>query len=429
MNMASGRSIDALLCLAAGTAPSDTLSARPSLGASSLPVLMNAAQLDAEGIKLSGKPYFKLAKLEGGKVATLDIDGVIGGEYDFWTGIESGKSSTTFKQEIKALGAIEQLNLNINSPGGIGSEGVEINLRLQELKAAGVKIVAKIGSLCASAATVVACAADEVQITDLSAYMIHDGFGGVSGPVEKIRAYVDYMEVVNASALTAYTAKNTKMTADEIKAAMKAETWYSGAEAVEAGFADTLVNVSSITACADMSLVNLERAPDHIKALLMAATPPEGDQDSNTDPVDPANVPPAPTDAAAEIADLKQQVETLSAVVTALNEQIASGNTPEPTPESTPEPVVQVDVKSPAVMALKSFATMRKQEAEFDAAVAAGADLPTLRTMFLTAPAPKVEQPGLLSNPVDVTPPSPVTPQTQAHKLNALAASIYASRN
>lgn len=134
----------------------------------------------------------------------------------------------------------DSITVYINSPGGDVFEARAISSALKRLSADGVKVTAVIDGLCASAATMIALACDEVHMNDGCQFMIHEASGVAVGTKNEIRAYADLCEKVEQDIVQDYVAK-TGISADEILAMMEAETWMSADEAFEKGFIDHIV--------------------------------------------------------------------------------------------------------------------------------------------------------------------------------------------
>lgn len=88
--------------------------------------------------------------------------------------------------------------------------------------------------------SVILMAADVIRIPENAMIMVHKPWGIQGGDADEMRRYADLLDKVEDSLVAAYTNKTGKA-ADEIKALLSAETWMTGAEAVELGFADELV--------------------------------------------------------------------------------------------------------------------------------------------------------------------------------------------
>ena len=142
---------------------------------------------------------------------------------------------------LASLEGVETLNVRINSPGGSVFEGRAIMAALREFKG---KTVAHVDSLCASAATSVALACDEVVMSDGAFFMIHNAHGFAYGDKTELRHSADTMEKIEGAIVNDYVNKTGK-TEEEIRALMDAETWYTANEAKDAGFVDSVTSKST----------------------------------------------------------------------------------------------------------------------------------------------------------------------------------------
>lgn len=129
------------------------------------------------------------------------------------------------------------ISVNINSPGGDFFEGVAIYNLLKEYDG---KINIKIVGLAASAASIVAMAADTLEIAESGFLMIHNAWTLAIGNKEDMHEVADMLAKFDESMAAVYSA-STGIDEKEIKKMMKAETWLSGKEAIDLGFADTLM--------------------------------------------------------------------------------------------------------------------------------------------------------------------------------------------
>lgn len=152
-----------------------------------------------------------------------------------------GVSALSVIDAINQAGDAKTLNIHINSPGGDVFEGRAIMAAINAFRG---KTVAKIDSLCASAATSIALACDEVEMADGAAFMIHNAHGLAYGDKAALRHTADVMEKVEGAIVNDYTAKTGK-SEEEIRALMDAETWYTANEAKDAGFVDRVTNKST----------------------------------------------------------------------------------------------------------------------------------------------------------------------------------------
>lgn len=159
----------------------------------------------------------------------LMLYGVIG--YDTWDG--SGVSAATFVEQVAKMADAETLTIRINSPGGIVTDGMAIYSYLKGHKAKKRIIV---DGLAASMASVVAMAGDEIVVPDNAFLMIHNPWTIAIGDADDMRHEAGVLDKMGGSIVAIY-AERTGMAADDLRALMDAETWMTGAEAREKGFA------------------------------------------------------------------------------------------------------------------------------------------------------------------------------------------------
>lgn len=142
------------------------------------------------------------------------------------------------EQFISSLNSLDakEITLRINSPGGNVFDGTTIYNALLRHRA---KIHTKIDGIAASMASVIALAGDTIEIAENAFFMIHKPWSVVVGDADDMRKEVEILDKLEDSAVGVYD-RNSDLSADEIRAAMKEETWYSASEAKDAGFVDTI---------------------------------------------------------------------------------------------------------------------------------------------------------------------------------------------
>lgn len=179
------------------------------------------------------------------------------------------------KQVATALNAVKDastLNVYINSPGGSVFEAKAVMAELQRFS--GNKI-AHIDSLCASAATSIALACNEIRMADGAFFMIHNATSILAyGDKDDLRAAADLLEKVENTIVQDYINKTGKDEA-EIRAMMSAETWLTAAEAKEHGFVDVVTPSPTATnLTTTWNLAAFGNAPQALSASAQpAATP------------------------------------------------------------------------------------------------------------------------------------------------------------
>ena len=182
------------------------------------------ARIDAGGPRLlSPATVFDAVKDE----ATVYLYDAI----DPYWGIDAGEF-------VKALSEItaNTIHLRINSPGGSVFDAEAIQTALQQHKA---RVVAHIDGMAASAATYVALAADEVEMSDGAMFMIHNAWTFAFGNASELVDTAALLEKIDANILRDYQSK-TGASAEQIKQWMDAETWFTAQEALTNGFVDRI---------------------------------------------------------------------------------------------------------------------------------------------------------------------------------------------
>lgn len=156
------------------------------------------------------------------------IYGVIG---DSWW--EESVSAAAFRREFSAI-TTPRIDVHVHSPGGGVWDGLAIANTIRQSKA---HVVVTVDGLAASAASFIAIAGDELVMAPGSELMIHDGIVVSIGNPADLRETADWLdrECDNIAALYARKAGGEPAAWRDL---MRAETWYTAAEAVVAGLAD-----------------------------------------------------------------------------------------------------------------------------------------------------------------------------------------------
>lgn len=152
-----------------------------------------------------------------------------------WFG--DGITAKSFEKELKSLGTVETIDLHINSEGGAVHDARAIYNLLNQHKA---RIDVHIDSLAASAASFIAMVGDSITIAESGFFMIHNARMFAGGTAEDFEAAAKFLRTVNRTIADTYVAR-TGTSADKVKKWMDAETWFTGQEALDAGFATAIV--------------------------------------------------------------------------------------------------------------------------------------------------------------------------------------------
>lgn len=161
---------------------------------------------------------------------------------DWWTGEpEPGLyiAPESFMEDLAAVKGKSNITIKINSCGGDLYTGIAIHNAIKGLT--GHKVVVVEG-IAASAASVIACAGDEVQVYPGSMVMIH----GVAGLLYDYYTLADLKKLqkdfdASERAIAEIYHAKTGLEVDQLRSMMTRETWMVGQEAIDNGFADTLL--------------------------------------------------------------------------------------------------------------------------------------------------------------------------------------------
>ncbi len=133
----------------------------------------------------------------------------------------------------------EDLELEINSPGGSVFPGFEMYSLLREAKCNTVAIVQ---SLAGSAASTIMAGCREVRMSPVAQVMIHLPLSYVEGNQNDMRREARVLESITQSILNGYVDKcGGKATRERLDRLVRAETWLTAQEAVELGLADSIL--------------------------------------------------------------------------------------------------------------------------------------------------------------------------------------------
>lgn len=163
-----------------------------------------------------------------------------------WDEYPEDHNARTFKEDLDALGEVENINVYINSPGGSVFEGVAIHNMLKRHKA---KIHVYIDALAASIAGVIAMAGDVVYMYMNSMLMVHQPWTFARGNAADFRKAADDLDRIGESAVQSYLQKSgDKLTEEKLKEMLDAETWLSANEAKQYGLCDVVLEANEMAA-------------------------------------------------------------------------------------------------------------------------------------------------------------------------------------
>lgn len=186
------------------------------------------------------------------------------GEISEYSWYEDDITPKEFNKDLKAMGGVEEITVRINSGGGDVFAAAAIYTRLKEHKA---NIAVKIDGWCASAATIIAMAGDSIEIPAGGVFMIHDPAAGIIGyyKADELKKIADELETIKQSIVNCYMTVTDKPE-EEIKSLMADETWYTGEEAVEAGFCTAVMFTEVETEAIDAEKIIVNSVPINLGA-------------------------------------------------------------------------------------------------------------------------------------------------------------------
>ena len=178
-------------------------------------------------------------------------------------------------QALKEIGPVDALTVRINSPGGSIYDGMAIYNLLKNHRA---HITVEIDGLAASIASVIAQAGDTIRIAENALMMTHLPAVIMFGTADDLRKGADVLDTMKDQIADVHAARSGRPAA-EFLALMEAETWFSGAEAVEAGMATEISENKQVTNAFDLS--HFKNAPKPGEQSILKVHRPGQEQDNN----------------------------------------------------------------------------------------------------------------------------------------------------
>lgn len=206
---------------------------------------------------------------------------------DIWTGEPLPGLYIALDSFLKDLDGIKEkknIKVHINSVGGELSAGLAIMNRLSQLKG---KVTTICDALAASAAGLILQAGDERLMFPGSQIMLHSASMLLYGYYDsaELSKIINNLESANKTVVDSY-AKRTGNTPESIMELLKNETWMTGQEAIDAGYADGFVTEgieAKLTMSADgktiyangipMSAIGFKNMPSNISVEKMPVAP------------------------------------------------------------------------------------------------------------------------------------------------------------
>ena len=182
----------------------------------------------------------------------IDIEGTIGVEekHQFERGEKRVATFEAFRREVERIAGVAATNVvvNIRSTGGDVNDALLIYDTLKSLDA---RITTRCYGYTASAATIIAQAADEGQreISDNTMYLIHRSTCSTDGNASSLESKAELLRKTDEQLARLYAERSGRDA--EFFAELMAENggegrWLTATEAVEAGLADTIIDNQSV---------------------------------------------------------------------------------------------------------------------------------------------------------------------------------------
>lgn len=165
----------------------------------------------------------------------IDVYDVVGGDMFFGGGVTAQAVRSVLKQNAQA----SSIKVRMNSAGGDVFEGMAIYSQLMEHTA---KVVVQVDGLCASIASIIAMAGDEIVMGEGTWMMIHKPYSALllDQRSEDLRNTADALDKMTESMAAIYAAR-TGQSKEDVTAAMQATTWMTADEAKKLGYATSVV--------------------------------------------------------------------------------------------------------------------------------------------------------------------------------------------
>jgi len=199
---------------------------------------------------------------EASGTTTIEINDDIG----FW-----GITQQEISNKIKDVEG--DIVLNVSTYGGSTTDAFAI---YNMLRSHNGNVKANIYGDTASSGTLIALAADHVEISENVMFLIHNAWTCACGNAEELREMADTLDKVDENIVSVYK-KKTGLNKRQILALMSKEEWWTAKQAKEHGFVDKVVEPAEILNRTPQIIMNSVKNKDAAKALInhfnMSETP------------------------------------------------------------------------------------------------------------------------------------------------------------
>ena len=222
----------------------------------------------------------------------IDIEGTIGVEHEQGGASSSVATYEAFRREVERIAevAAQRVVVNIRSTGGDVNDALLIYDALRALDA---HVTTRCYGYTASAATIIAQAADEGsrEISSNAMYLIHRSMCAIEGNSQSLQARAELLQKTDERLAQLY-AQHSKRGVEEYAALMAENNgegrWLTAQEAVEAGLADRIIDYVATGVELPDTVTSEGGALEQVTPIASAEKPSEED-------VEPAAAPAAAT--------------------------------------------------------------------------------------------------------------------------------------
>lgn len=147
-----------------------------------------------------------------------------------------------FLADLDSIGRAKSVTIRMNSLGGDAGVSILIHNRLRELAAKGTALTCIVDGVAMSGGSLIMCACDTVRVNPSSLIMIHKCWETLWGGynADELREEAAACETWDKAQVSIYKRK-CGLDEAEITRMMAATTYMTGQEAIDKGFADTLL--------------------------------------------------------------------------------------------------------------------------------------------------------------------------------------------
>lgn len=148
--------------------------------------------------------------------------------------------ATTVVSVDRLLRRATDVTITVDSVGGCAFAGLQIYVALRRHQGA---VTILVDGIAASAASLIAMAADNIVMRPSARLMMHNPSAVAQGSGDDLRATAVLLDRIGSAMVAAY-ATRSRLPADRVAAMLAAETWLSADQALTLGFADKITAIS-----------------------------------------------------------------------------------------------------------------------------------------------------------------------------------------